>query len=305
MSQSWQEESVSGYSGLAEPMIQDKPRNQTSLKVLVSLFIGGMGCVLLYSQVSGSAQPLGVQKSATSMAMVGQPMKAQLQKAESNAMYAAAANLRAQSPSARSAAVRAWAFGSAVRSAEREGARAGCRGQLTCVRAVGLIFGTQGGNTEEVAGIIAGAAGLEAQNIEDISAADLAGFDGIIAGVPTWHTGADEQRSGTTWDDYLEEIRTLDLCGKPVAVFGLGDQGGYGDNFCDAIEELHSTFEAAGAKMLGYTADSDYPDYSESKSVKDGKFLGMPFDGDNEPEKHEDRAKKWVEQLKSEGMPIR
>merc|ERR1711904_228539 len=105
----------------------------------------------------------------------------------------------------------------------KDGVRAGCRGQLTCVRAVGLFFGTQTGKTEEAASIIATETGLEAKDIGDISAEDLAGFDGIIAGVPTWHTGADEQRSGTAWDDYLEEIRGLDMGGKPVAVFGLGD----------------------------------------------------------------------------------
>jgi flavodoxin I len=169
---------------------------------------------------------------------------------------------------------------------------------------VGLIFGTQTGKTEEAASLIAGETGLEAQDVGDVSAADLAGYDGIIAGVPTWHTGADEQRSGTAWDDYLEEIRALDMGGKPVAIFGLGDQAGYGDNFCDGIEELHNTFEAAGAKMLGYVDASGYEMYTESKSVKDGKFLGLPLDGDNEPDMSEARIKSWVAQLKSEGMPV-
>jgi len=36
-------------------------------------------------------------------------------------------------------------------------------------------------------------------------------------GCPTWNTGADEMRSGTTWDDYLETIKGYDLKGKTVA----------------------------------------------------------------------------------------
>merc|ERR1711904_624561 len=112
--------------------------------------------------------------------------------------------------------------------------------------------------------MIASEAGLEAQDIGDVSPADLAGFDGIIAGLPTWHTGADEQRSGTTWDDYLDEIKALDMKDKPVAIFGLGDAVGYGDNYCDGIEELHNTFQAAGAKMLGYVDASKYENYAES-----------------------------------------
>merc|ERR1719333_1991754 len=199
---------------------------------LVPLFLF-IGCALFCShqQLLASVQP------ATNMAIA--PMQSQIQQAHARAMGAAGANVRAHNFRG-SAAVQPWALASAMKFAALDGARAGCRGQSACVRAVGLFFGTQAGKTEEAAGNIAEAAGLEASDIGDISAADLAGYDGIIAGVPTWHTGADEQRSGTVWDDYLEEIRGLDLCGKPVAIFGLGDQVSYSDNFCDAIEELTS-----------------------------------------------------------------
>jgi flavodoxin I len=172
------------------------------------------------------------------------------------------------------------------------------------MRAVGLFFSTQGGNTESAANTIASAAGLEAKEIRDAGGPSiLSSLDGIIVGTPTWHTGADEMRSGTSWDDYLDEIRSLKLDGKPVAVFGLGDSSGYGDNFVDAIEELHNTFEAAGAKMLGYVPDSGYEYYADSKSVRDGKFLGLPLDADNEDDQTEARVNDWLKQLGSEGMP--
>lgn len=50
----------------------------------------------------------------------------------------------------------------------------------------------------------------------------------------------------------------LDLKGKPVAVFGLGDSIGYGEYFCDAMEELYSTFKATGAKMVGHWPADGY-----------------------------------------------
>jgi len=165
---------------------------------------------------------------------------------------------------------------------------------------MGLFYATQTGNTEEAAGLIAAATGLEAS---DYDGEDFSELDGMIVGCPTWNTGADEERSGTTWDDYLEAIRGYDLKGKTVAVFGCGDSQGYADNFCDGIEELHNTFQAAGAKLVGYTDASDY-EYSESKSVKDGKFLGLPLDQDNEADQSEERVAAWVAQLKSEGMPL-
>jgi len=170
----------------------------------------------------------------------------------------------------------------------------------TAANAVGLFFATQTGNTEEVAGMIGSATGLGAS---DYDGEDFAALDGMIVGCPTWNTGADEMRSGTTWDDYLETIKGYDLKGKTVAVFGCGDSQGYGDNFCDGIEELHDTFAAAGAKMVGYV-DSDGYDFSESKSVRNGKFLGLPCDQDNEGDQSEARIASWVEQLKAEGMPF-
>merc|ERR1719240_2298379 len=118
------------------------------------------------------------------------------------------------------------------------------------MRAVGLFFSTQTGNTETAATQIAEAAGVEASDIGDEGAEDLTGYDGLIVGCPTWNTGADEYRSGTAWDDVIDEVKELDLAGKPVAIFGCGDSGAYGDNFCDGIEELHETFKAAGAKMI-------------------------------------------------------
>ena len=65
-------------------------------------------------------------------------------------------------------------------------------------------------------------------------------------------TGAKEYCSGTAWDNLLDDNKGVDLAGKSVAVSGCGDSQGYGDNFCDGIEELHETFAAAGAKMVGY-----------------------------------------------------
>merc|ERR1719335_1821248 len=270
----------------------------SSRKVLLtsisSMLIGfGLGCVLIWT--SGPAQQLAVQEPLT---MAFSSLQPSLAFAEARA---AGASLRSI-PHARRAG-EAKAFMSALNFAARDGFQAGCRGQRVCARAVGLFWGSQSGKTEEVAEMIAGEAGLEAKDISEMSAGDLAGYDGLIVGTPTWNTGADEQRSGTAWDDLLEEIRGTDLCGKPVAVFGTGDSVSYGDNFCDAIEELHSTFAAAGAKMLGAVDSSGY-EHDESKSDQDGKFLGLPLDQDNEDDQTEGRVKAWVAQLKSEGMPL-
>jgi len=186
-----------------------------------------------------------------------------------------------------------------TRAIDAAARRRGC----TAREAVGLFYSTQTGNTETVAGVIAEKAGVEAMDVGEISAEDLAGYDGLLVGCPTWNTGADEYRSGTAWDDLLDDIKGVDLAGKSVAVFGCGDSQGYGDNFCDGIEELHETFAAAGAKMVGYVDAGGYQ-HAESKSVKGDKFLGLPCDQDNEDDMTEDRVDAWIAQIKSEGMPL-
>ena len=176
------------------------------------------------------------------------------------------------------------------------------------LNAVGLLFSTSTGNTETVGGHIqkaAEAAGIDIAELTEIGDASddaIQGFDGLIVGAPTWHTGADEERSGTTWDDWLyKTLPGLNLDGKKVAVFGVGDQFSYGDNFCDAAGELYDQFKAAGCTMVGSVSTDGY-EHSESKAEVDGKFVGMMFDEDNEYDKSENRAKTWIEQLKSEGM---
>lgn len=81
----------------------------------------------------------------------------------------------------------------------------------------------------------------------------------------------------------------------------FGDSAGYGHNFVDAIEEIHDVFAAAGAKMIGYVPTDGY-DYTDSKSIRDGKFLGLPLDANNEDDMTEERVKQWTQQLVDEGM---
>lgn len=77
-----------------------------------------------------------------------------------------------------------------------------------------------------------------------------ADYENLIVGAPTWNTGADEDRSGTSWDE-ISSDEIGGLSGKKVACFGLGDAMSYGEHFCDAMGELHDKFKTAGATMVG------------------------------------------------------
>mmetsp|Transcript_23659 Transcript_23659/g.26927 ORF Transcript_23659/g.26927 Transcript_23659/m.26927 type:complete len:201 (-) Transcript_23659:97-699(-) len=172
------------------------------------------------------------------------------------------------------------------------------------LNSVGVYYSTSTGNTETVCGYICEELGADMIDIADAEDEEIAAHDTIIVGAPTWNTGADEQRSGTGWDDWLyDTLPNLDFSGKKVAVFGVGDQASYADNYCDAAGELYDLFKANGATMIGATSTDGY-DHEESKAIVDDKFVGLMCDEDNQDDLSEDRAKAWIEQLKGEGMTV-
>jgi flavodoxin I len=68
---------------------------------------------------------------------------------------------------------------------------------------VGIWYSSSTGNTDTVAGYIAKAAGVDDYNdIGDAKNEEMESADALIVGAPTWHTGADTERSGTSWDDW-------------------------------------------------------------------------------------------------------
>jgi flavodoxin I len=173
---------------------------------------------------------------------------------------------------------------------------------------IGIFYGSSKGSTKKVAELIAqslpeGVAegpfdvGKLGNKYLDI----FAKFDALIVGTPTWNTGAFSGRSGTSWDPMYYDIPFLRFEGRKVAVFGLGDQKTYKDNFADAAGELHDVFESLGCNMMGYTATAGY-EHKTSKSLRDGKFCGLILDMVNQEGMTQERVEKWVHQLGQEGL---
>ena len=164
-----------------------------------------------------------------------------------------------------------------------------------------IYFATTTGKTEDIAERLKDLLdGSEIQDVDSIdSAADLSSAEALVCCIPTWNTGADTGRSGTAWDTFIEEIPSLDLSGKPVAILGLGDSSSYSDYFADAMEELYSAFKQSGAKMIGSVPIDGYT-FNSSKSVVDGKFCGLPIDEDSEPDLSDERLQAWASQISQE-----
>lgn len=164
---------------------------------------------------------------------------------------------------------------------------------------IGLYFSTQTGKTEYVAEIIqkefGGDSVVSLYNVADVDTSDLTEHDCIIVGCPTWNIG--ELQSD--WDGVYQELDDIDFSGKKVAYFGTGDQIGYADNFQDAIGILEEKISAQGGTTVGYWSKDGY-DFNESKALRDGKFVGLALDEDNQSDMTDSRIQQWVSQLKKE-----
>ncbi len=164
---------------------------------------------------------------------------------------------------------------------------------------VGLFYGTQTGNTETIAELIQKELGGDGVvDLHDISSSQTSDFDDyecIIIGCPTWNVGELQ----ADWEGFYEELENIEFNGKKVAYFGVGDQIGYADNFQDAIGILEEKIASLGGKTVGYWPTDGY-DFNESKAVKNGKFVGLAIDEDNQSELTDSRVKTWVSQIKRE-----
>lgn len=164
---------------------------------------------------------------------------------------------------------------------------------------IGLFFGTQTGNTETIAEAIqAELGGNSVVDLHDVANAeidDLKEYEYLIIGCPTWNVG--ELQSD--WDGLYQDLDKIDFTGKKIAYFGVGDQIGYSDNFQDAMGILEEKISSLGGKTFGYWITNDY-DFSESRAVRNGKFVGLAIDEDNQSDLTSSRIKSWVAQIKLE-----
>ena len=161
---------------------------------------------------------------------------------------------------------------------------------------IGLFYGSDGGNTKDVAERIAEALGdVDLHDVGDVSKDELNNYTNIILGTSTWGEG-DLQ---SDWEDFIDELDDIDFSGKTVALFGLGDQEGYADTFCNAMRTIYDKVTNKGAKVIGSTSVDGY-EYEESNSIIDSKFIGLVIDEDNQDDLSDERIANWVNSIKPE-----
>ena len=155
-----------------------------------------------------------------------------------------------------------------------------------------VIFGSSTGTCEAIAEKIGSRLGAEVLNVQDLTADVVDANDNLILGTSTW--GAGELQDD--WYDGINVLKSADLSGKTIALFGCGDCESYGDTFVGGIGELYDAIKNSGASIVGAVSTDGYT-FDDSAAVVDGQFVGLPLDDVNEDDKTDGRIDAWIAQI--------
>ncbi|TCV91712.1 flavodoxin FldB [Biostraticola tofi] len=165
---------------------------------------------------------------------------------------------------------------------------------------VGLFYGSSTCYTEMAAEKIRDILGeewVELHNIKDVSPTLFEQYNVLILGIPTWDFGEIQE----DWDAVWSTLSGLDLSGKIIALYGMGDQLGYGEWFLDALGYLHDVLKPSGAQFIGYWPTAGYEFTSPKAVTPDGKhFVGLALDEVNQYDLSDERLQQWCEQILTE-----
>ncbi len=165
---------------------------------------------------------------------------------------------------------------------------------------IGLFYGSTTCYTEMAAEKIQIALGedlVELNNIKEISLAECDNYDILIFGISTWDYGELQE----DWESHWEMVANLNLSGKIIALYGMGDQIGYADWFQDALGMLHEHIEPSGCHIIGYWPNTGY-EFKASKALTtdESHFVGLSIDDENQYDLTEQRIEQWTSQLLDE-----
>ncbi|MDA0148626.1 flavodoxin FldB [Vibrio sp. LaRot3] len=163
---------------------------------------------------------------------------------------------------------------------------------------IGLFYGSTTCYTEMAAEKMRAIIGddlVDIHNVKETPLSLMADYDLLLLGISTWDFGEIQE----DWLEIWDSINGISLRGKTVALFGLGDQEGYGEWYLDAMGLLHDEVKKCGANIIGYWPNDDKYEFEASKALtEDGtQFVGLALDEDSQYELSDERIATWIEQV--------
>ncbi|MGY2575204.1 flavodoxin FldB [Vibrio sp. C8] len=165
---------------------------------------------------------------------------------------------------------------------------------------IGLFYGSTTCYTEMAAEKMRAIIGdelLDIHNVKETPLSLMSDYDLLILGISTWDFGEIQE----DWNELWDQIDGVPLNGKSVALFGLGDQEGYGEWYLDAMGLLHDEIKKTGANIIGYWPVEGYTFEASKALTEDGtQFVGLALDEDSQYELSDERIATWIEQVLTE-----
>jgi flavodoxin I len=161
---------------------------------------------------------------------------------------------------------------------------------------IGLFYDTDTGNTRKIAKLIKKEFAedeIELKAVAKLEVADFDKYSAFILGTPTLGEG----ELPDNWNELLPQLDGLDLSGKTIALYGLGDQNEYGHEFVNGLGLLYEKFEELGASFIGFWPTEGY-EYTVSLGEQDGEFFGLVLDQDNQSDLTPERLATWLAEVK-------
>ena len=164
-----------------------------------------------------------------------------------------------------------------------------------------LMYWPKDGNVETCAQLISDKyEDLEMKSIDQVKVEDLKNAEQYIIGCSTVGSETwDNKDNSDPWSAFINQLDSVGISEKKVALFGLGDQVRWPMHFVDGMAVLNEQILSKGAKVIGKWPVEGY-DHEDSEAQDNGFFVGLALDEDIQPELSEERVTKWVAQIKSE-----
>ncbi len=159
---------------------------------------------------------------------------------------------------------------------------------------IAIFYGSSTGNTEMAAEKIKEELGDFVSHIADVSKCEpeeMNQYDILLLGVSTWNIGEMQD----DWDAFIPRMEGLDLAGKKIGFFAMGDAGGYPYNFLDAMGQLWEVVKGLGSPELVGVWPTEGYEFDESQAMyDDDHFLGLGLDEENQSDLHDERIHAWL-----------
>jgi flavodoxin I len=177
---------------------------------------------------------------------------------------------------------------------------------------IGLFFASSTGNTRRIAKMIKkrfdDETMADALNVNKATPELVAGYSHLIFGTSTLGggqlPGLSTDCMGGGWEEFLPQLKDVDFSGKTVALYGLGDQDKYTDEFVDAMGIIYEFVTARGAKIVGRWSADEY-DFISSKALVDDEFVGLALDQENQKALTDARVDAWLKLIAPDfGLPL-